>query len=73
METPSVRPSACAGRFFPKNNRELASMEAQFLDVPAPFEEVPRAVIGPHAGCPFSASTAGDRDSVVGYGAWVVC
>ncbi|HXM38290.1 MAG TPA: AmmeMemoRadiSam system protein B [Gemmatimonadales bacterium] len=58
---PSVRAPAVAGRFYPANRAELASLVEELLAAargdappPAPF----RAVIAPHAGYVYSGPTA---------------
>jgi len=56
-----IRPAAVAGRFYPADPAKLRTMVRGFIDqsLPAPDTGLPRAIIGPHAGYPYSGPIAG--------------
>ena len=59
--SPSVRPPAVAGTFYPRDQRELARNLAQMLGAAAsaaPERAVPKAIIAPHAGYIYSGPIA---------------
>lgn len=60
----TVRPPACAGRFYPADTDELEATVRAMLDSdgqqPGPAADAPpKALIGPHAGYVFSGEVAG--------------
>jgi AmmeMemoRadiSam system protein B len=58
--TPAVRPAAVAGYFYPDDPRQLRLMVAEFLaDAAGTADEVPKAIVAPHAGYRYSGPTAG--------------
>lgn len=61
-ETPSVRPPAVAGLFYPADPGELAASVRAYLDLGSalrPIGATPKAVVAPHAGYDFSGPIAG--------------
>ena len=55
-----VRPAAVAGLFYPDDRSELRRTVDRFLlDAVQPAPHVPKAVIAPHAGYPYSGPIAG--------------
>ena len=61
FQSPSVRPPAVAGMFYPGGNRELAQSLAQMLGDAAhdaPERAAPKAIIAPHAGYIYSGPVA---------------
>ncbi len=63
----TIRPAAVAGRFYPGVRGELvANVESLLAEArPAPFDEVPRAIIAPHAGYVYSGPVAGSAFSML--------
>jgi hypothetical protein len=56
----TVRPPAVAGQFYPDDPAELREMANGFLAAAkTTAEQIPKAVIAPHAGYPFSGPIAG--------------
>ena len=56
---PSVREPAVAGRFYPGHPGQLTRTVVDFLDVAKPsLPTVPKALIAPHAGYPYSGPIA---------------
>jgi len=53
-----VRQPAVAGMFYPADPRELRQMIREFLAQAQPSEEVPKAIIAPHAGYIYSGPIA---------------
>jgi hypothetical protein len=59
-ETPAVRLPAVAGQFYPKNPEELRTMVDGFLAAAKTVSDtIPKAIIAPHAGYPYSGPIAG--------------
>jgi hypothetical protein len=54
-----IRPPAVAGLFYPDNAEVLASQVNEFLGNADSTIDPPKALIGPHAGYPFSGAVAG--------------
>ena len=58
--TPVVRLPAVAGQFYPDNPEELRSMVNGFLaKAKTASDKIPKAIIAPHAGYPYSGPVAG--------------
>ena len=56
----TARRPACPGRFYPRSATELDRKVDEFLtSAEEPADALPRAVIAPHAGYPFSGAVAG--------------
>jgi AmmeMemoRadiSam system protein B len=56
----TIRPAAVAGSFYPLNPCTLSEAVEEFLESPqAAHDLVPKALIAPHAGYPFSGPIAG--------------
>jgi AmmeMemoRadiSam system protein B len=59
-ETPAVRLPAVAGQFYPENPEELRTMVDGFLAAAKTVSDtIPKAIIAPHAGYPYSGPIAG--------------
>jgi hypothetical protein len=59
-ETPAVRLPAVAGQFYPENPEELRTMVDGFLAAAKTVsDKIPKAIIAPHAGYPYSGPIAG--------------
>jgi AmmeMemoRadiSam system protein B len=59
-ETPAVRLPAVAGQFYPDNPEELRTMVDGFLAATKTVsDKIPKAIIAPHAGYPYSGPIAG--------------
>ena len=59
-ETPAVRRPAVAGQFYPENPEELRTMVDGFLTAAKTVSDtIPKAIIAPHAGYPYSGPIAG--------------
>jgi AmmeMemoRadiSam system protein B len=58
--TPVVRFPAVAGQFYPENPKDLRTMVNGFLAAAkAVSDKIPKAIIAPHAGYPYSGPVAG--------------
>jgi MEMO1 family protein len=68
--SPTVRPAAVAGSFYPRDpdvlRQEVANLLAKALGVTT---SRPKALIAPHAGYPYSGSVAGRAFATIGDGA----
>jgi MEMO1 family protein len=59
-KTPAVRLPAVAGQFYPENPEELRAMVGSFLAAAKIVSDtIPKAIIAPHAGYPYSGPIAG--------------
>ncbi len=60
MDTPTVRPPAVAGQFYPQDDRVLSTQVAEMLSAAVPLEVIPapKAIIVPHAGYIYSGPVA---------------
>jgi MEMO1 family protein len=59
-ETPAVRQPAVAGQFYPADPEELRTMVDGFLAAAKTVsDKIPKAIIAPHAGYPYSGPIAG--------------
>jgi len=59
-EAPAVRLPAVAGQFYPENPEELRTMVDGFLAAAKTVSDtIPKAIIAPHAGYPYSGPIAG--------------
>ena len=59
-ETPAVRLPAVVGQFYPENPEELRTMVDGFLAAAKTLsDKIPKAIIAPHAGFPYSGPIAG--------------
>jgi predicted class III extradiol MEMO1 family dioxygenase len=59
-EDPAVRLPAMAGQFYPENPEELRTMVDGFLAAAKTVsDKIPKAIIAPHAGYPYSGPIAG--------------
>ena len=54
----AIRPPAVAGMFYPADPTELAHQVEHFLTDAKPFKLIPKALIVPHAGYPYSGAVA---------------
>ncbi len=54
----SIRPTAVAGSFYPKNAGQLNSMLDEYLSIETIDIPAPKAIIAPHAGYIYSGKTA---------------
>ncbi len=57
-QTVSIRPTAVAGSFYPKQASELDNMLKKFLSLDSVKIAAPKAIIAPHAGYIYSGQTA---------------
>ncbi len=62
----SIRPTAVAGSFYPKDVSQLNNMLDEYLAIEATDIEPPKAIIAPHAGYIYSGQTAASVYSNVG-------
>jgi hypothetical protein len=61
----SIRPTAVAGSFYPKDANQLSNMLNDYLAVDAIDIKPPKAIIAPHAGYIYSGQTAASVYSVI--------
>jgi len=62
----SIRPTAVAGSFYPKDASQLNTMLDKYLALEAVDIDPPKAIIAPHAGYIYSGQTAASIYSIVG-------
>ena len=58
VQAVSIRPTAVAGSFYPKQASELNNMLEKFLALDSVKIATPKAIIAPHAGYIYSGQTA---------------
>jgi AmmeMemoRadiSam system protein B len=61
----SIRPAAVAGRFYPGTARQLRSAVLDYVARAQPDVTVPKALIAPHAGYPYSGPVAGSAYALI--------
>jgi AmmeMemoRadiSam system protein B len=67
--TPTVRFPAVAGQFYPENPKDLRTMVNDFLAAAKIVsDKIPKAIIAPHAGYPYSGPIAGSAYACVARG-----
>jgi MEMO1 family protein len=62
----SIRPTAVAGSFYPKDTNQLNNMLNEYLALETVNTDPPKAIIAPHAGYIYSGQTAASAYSNVG-------
>jgi MEMO1 family protein len=69
-ESPTIRPAAVAGSFYPRDPSLLRQTGKKLLTKgPGPQTDRPKALIAPHAGYAYSGPVAGRAFATIGDGA----